>query len=76
MSTNRREQELEAVRYAERYGIVNYRVNGYFIIYNVSFPAYLSTPRHTIQHKVDLRTRKEVETRVLKRYDPKGEVNR
>lgn len=71
-----KEQELEAIRYAERYGIVNYRVNGWTLIYNVSYPAYLSTPRYTVQHKVDLRTWKEISTRVLNRYDPKGETNR
>lgn len=64
-----------AIHYAETHGIVQYRLNGWVLIYNVSYPAYLSTPRYTIQHRVNLRDNNET-TRVLSRYDPKGELNR
>lgn len=68
-------QQLCAIQYAEKYGIVKYRLNGWILIYNVSYPAYLNNPRYTVQHKVDLRTGKE-SSRVLSRYDFKGEINR
>lgn len=61
--------------YAERYGIVSYKRDGYYMIYNISYPAYLTNPHYTIQHRVDLRTMKETKKR-LKRYDREGEVNR
>lgn len=65
-----------AVQWAERCGIVEYRiVKTYFMVYNVSFSAYLSNPHYTVQHTVDLRTLKET-TKVLKRFDPKGYNNR
>lgn len=67
--------ELVARQFAEKYGIIDYRVKGNFMIYNVSYPAYLSNPRYTIQHTVNLQTGKE-STRQLKRYDSKGVVNR
>lgn len=70
------QQQLCAIQYAEKYGIVNYSLKGWVFTYNVSYPGYLSTPRYTIQHRVDLRTYEEISTRVLNRYDPKGEANR
>lgn len=65
-----------ALRIAERFGVLDYKVKGNFMIYNVSYPAYLSNPRYTVQHKFDLRTCKEVETKTLKRFDPQGYNNR
>lgn len=70
------QQQLSAIKYAETYGIVNYRLEGWVMVYNVSYPAYLNNPRYTVQHRVDLRTGKEINSRILSRYDPKGEVNR
>lgn len=64
-----------AVQYAERYGIVNYRVTGNIMIFNVSYPQYLSNPRYTIQHRIDLDTGRE-STRKLGRFDSKGLANR
>lgn len=69
-------QDANATMYADQHGIVNYKRNGWIMTYNVSYPAYLNNPRYTVQHKVDLKSGREIETRVLKRYDPKGEVNR
>lgn len=64
-----------ALEYAERYGIINYRVEGNNMIFNISYPAYLSNPRYTIQHKVNLDTGVDT-VRSLKRFDPKGLQNR
>lgn len=63
-----------AIQYVERYGIINYSVKGNKLVYNVSYPAYLSNPRYTIQHIVDLDTMQE-HTRQLQRFDSKGLVN-
>lgn len=65
----------KALAWAEKFGIVEYRVVKNTMIYNVSYPAYLCVPRYTIQHRVNLDTMQEV-TVYLKRYDKKGEVNR
>lgn len=68
-------QKQAALRYAERYGIVSYRVQGWKMIYNVSYPAYLNNKRYTVQHTVNLKTGGST-SRVLKRYDSAGEINR
>lgn len=65
-----------AIEWAEKYGIVEYRVNGKYLIYNVSYPSYLAEPRRTYQFKVDLDIGKTVENKLLKRYNPKGIYNR
>lgn len=63
-------KEEAAASYAEHYGIINYRVVGYKIIYNKS-----SASQHiTWQHEVDLRTMEHT-SRTLSRYDKKGEYN-
>lgn len=67
--------EMIALHFAEQYGIINYKVKGNQMIYNVSYPAYLSNPRYTIQHIVNLDTLKE-QTKRLKRFDSNGLVNR
>ena len=74
--TVKQQQENLAALYAEEFGIVEYRVQGWYLIYNVSYPAYLGNPRYTYQFKVDLRTLKIVDRKQLKRYDPKGIYNR
>ena len=68
--------EMRASAWAEEHGIVKYRTQGPYLIYNVSYPAYLSEPRRTYQFKVDLRSNKTVESKQLKRYDPNGVYNR
>lgn len=75
MSNLKQEQEKAAIDYAEMYGLVEYKVQGWFIIYNKSYRAYLDNPRYTIQFKVDLRTKEVVERKRLKRFDPKGLLN-
>lgn len=67
--------QARAIEYAEKYGIVEYRVKGNTMIYNVSYPAYLNNPRYTVQHIVILDTFNST-TKILKRYDPKGVYNR
>lgn len=64
-----------AIVWAEKYGIVEYRVKGKYMIYNKSYLAYLYEPRYTVQHTVDLDAMKELPTKRLKRYDPKGRYN-
>ena len=68
--------ENAALRWAEEHGIVKYKVNGKYMIYNVSYPAYLYNPKYTVQFKVDLTTGKTVESKQLKRYDKAGVYNR
>lgn len=64
-----------ALAYCEQYGIVKYKVEKGVLIYNVSYPAYLSNPRYTIQHKVDLATGNHTSQK-LARYNKNGEYNR
>ena len=68
--------EIKATAWAEEHGIVKYRTQGPYLIYNVSYPEIAYEPRRTYQFKVDLRTSKTVESRQLKRYDPNGVYNR
>jgi len=70
-----KDYEFLSRQFAEQYGIVKYRVNGNLMIYNVSYPAYLSNPRYTIQHTVNLDTGEDC-TRQLKRFDTSGLQNR
>ena len=72
---NERIQQL-AVLWAEEHGILKYRIDGWYMIYNVSYPAYLNEPRRTYQFKIDLHTGKTVDSKQLKRYDPDGIYNR
>ena len=65
-----------ALSWAEAYGIIDYRVKGKYMIYNVSYPAIACEPRRTYQFKIDLDISKTVESKQLKRYDPKGIYNR
>ena len=68
--------EMRATAWAEEHGIVKYRTQGPYLIYNVSYPAIVCEPKRTYHFKVDLQTGKTVESRQLKRYDPKGAYNR
>lgn len=67
--------EDRATLWAERYGIVEYKIQGNKMIYNVSFPQYLYEPHYTVQHTVDLNTFEE-NTKRLGKYDPNGVYNR
>lgn len=69
------EYEQKALAFAEKFGIIKYRVDGYKMIYNVSYSDYLGNPRYTMQHVVDLRNMEEG-VRQLRRYYRSGEVNR
>ena len=69
-------QENRALLWAEEHGIIEYKVQGWFMIYNVSYPAVACEPRRTYQFKVDLTTGNTIESKQLKRFDPKGLVNR
>lgn len=60
--------------YAEKYGVIEYRVKGRYMIYNKSYPATSCEPRRTYQHKVDLVTGISTVT-LLKRFDGKGYYN-
>lgn len=64
-----------ALRWAERYGILNYKVNKNLMIYYVSYPAYLRNPRYTIKHTVNLDTMRET-TEPCKRFVSEGLANR
>lgn len=66
----------KAMLWAEEHGILEYRVNGKYLVYNVSYPAVACEPKRTYQFKVDLDTGKTVESKQLKRYDLKGAYNR
>lgn len=64
-----------ALQYARRNGIREYRVNGRYLTYNVSYPGETLELRYTMQFKVDLQSDTIVETKRLKRFDPNGIVN-
>lgn len=63
-----------ALLYAEKYGIVTYKVVGGKMIFNKSYRAYLGQPAYTIQHTIDLRTGQET-TRKLGRVMRDGYDN-
>ena len=49
-------RQYQSDHWAEEHGIVKYKVNGNYMIYNVSYPAIACEPRRTYQFKVDLTT--------------------
>lgn len=55
-----------ALAFAERYGIVDYKVQGKTMVYYKQYPEYLNNPRYTIKHTVYLDSGREV-TKQLKR---------
>lgn len=67
--------EQRALEYAERYGIIDYKVQNNLMIYKVSYPAYLSQPHYTVKRTVNLDTG-EVKSEMMKRYSKEGEHNR
>lgn len=64
-----------ALCYCEQYGIIEYKVKGNLLIYNVSYPAYLGNPRYTIQHTINLDNMSHT-SKQLKRYSSWGSNNR
>lgn len=64
-----------ALSYAERYGIMDYKVEGSNMIFYVSYPEYLGNPRYTIKHTVNLDTGVDTPQR-LKRFIAAGLNNR
>lgn len=70
------EIQNRAIRWAEQYGIVQYRIKGTTMIYNVSYNGSLCENRYTVQHKVNLISMKEQKPVTLKRFDKKGYLNR
>ena len=53
-----------ALMYAERYGIITYRVVGGKMIFNKTYKAYLGQPTYTVQHTIDLNTGQETTKRL------------
>lgn len=71
---NQERKELIALQYAERHGIVDYKVKGNRMIYYANYPAYLTEPRYTMKVTVRLNTLKEERQR-LNKWNPKGNSN-
>ena len=67
-------KEQKALEYAERYGILDYKVKGNRMIYYANYPAYLSEPKKTYKVTVRLNTMKE-DRQKLTKWNPKGNVN-
>jgi len=61
--------------WAVRYGIIDYKVKGHYMIYNKSYSGTVYEPHYTIQHTVDLSTMQELPTKKLKRFDKNGYNN-
>lgn len=68
------EKEKRALEYAEKYGIIDYKVKGNRMIYYANYPAYIAEPNRTYKVTVRLDTMKE-ERQLLKKYYPKGNHN-
>jgi hypothetical protein len=63
-----------AIEYAEKHGIVEFKVNGNRMIYYANYPAYISEPNRTYKVTIRLDTMKE-ERKLLNKYYPKGNHN-
>ena len=74
MGENQKRKEQIALQYAERYGILDYKVKGNRMIYYANYPAYLSESRRTYKVTVRLNTMKE-ERQLLTKWNSKGNVN-
>jgi hypothetical protein len=71
---DQKEREQIALQYAEKYGIVDYKINGNRMIYYANYPEYLNNPRYTIKVTVRLNTLKE-DRQKLTYWNPKGNAN-
>lgn len=72
--TTKERKEQIALQYAEKYGILDYKVKGNRMIYYANYPAYLTEPKYTMKVTVRLNTLKE-ERQKLRKWNPKGNVN-
>ena len=63
-----------AIEYAERYGILDFKVKGNRMTYYANYPRYLSEPNRTYKVTVRLDTMKE-ERQLLNKYYEKGNAN-
>lgn len=63
-----------AIEYAEKYGILDFKVKGNRMTYYANYPAYLKEPDRTYKVTVRLDTMKE-ERQLLNKYYPKGNAN-
>lgn len=72
---DKNKMDLLALRYAEEYGILDYKVKSTEMIYLVSYPKYLSNPAYTVRFTVNLLTGK-AKGEKLSRYYKKGLINR
>ena len=68
------QKEQKALEYAEKYGILDWKVKGNRMIYYANYPEYLSEPKYTIKVTVRLDTMKEERQR-LNKWNPKGNAN-
>lgn len=68
------EDKMNALNYAEKYGIIDYQVKDNKMIYYANYPKYLDNPRYTMKVTVNLDTLEEERQR-LKRWNPKGNSN-
>lgn len=64
-----------ATLYAEKYGIIDYKVKGSKMTYLVTYPKYLGNQAYTIRHTVDLLTFKCTTERLSRAYKS-GYINR
>jgi hypothetical protein len=57
--------------WAQRFGIVTYRIEGNDMIYNISYPTNLMTgvKKYTIQHIINLETMQQETMKPLKKFD-------
>ena len=72
MST--KEKEQKALEYAEKHGILDWKVKGNRMIYYSNYPEYLTNQKYTIKVTVRLDTMQE-ERQKLTKWNPKGNVN-
>ena len=70
----RKKKEQTALEYAEKFGIVDYKVKGNRMIYYANYPEYLGEPRYTIKVTIRLDTLKE-ERQKLTKWNPLGNSN-
>ena len=68
------QKEQRALEYAEKYGIIDYKVDGNKMIYYANYPEYLAEPKRTYKVIVRLNTMKE-ERQLLRYWNKKGNAN-
>lgn len=68
------EKERLVLEYVEKYGIIDYKVEGAWLIYYANYPAYISEPRKTYKVMVRISTGEEVRI-LLGKWNSKGNAN-